>query len=225
MRSTPRGLKAARPLLLPDESPQFLVADQSASPILPLDQSLSSTPTPKGRVVKSPCPSTNQPKDVQSPGATPSSSPGRAVGKARRLPPRLKSLLLGLVCAALSALATFAAFEVFSPARLPVAMRGKWVVVEGEGLKGATMEFFADGRMVGTVQNPEKEVAIKGRVQVEGNRFRVTTTGPRGGVEVTDLEEILDLTDRRFVVQDARGEVLIMERASPANASKGGGAK
>jgi uncharacterized protein (TIGR03066 family) len=91
-------------------------------------------------------------------------------------------------------------------------MLGKWVVVDGEGLKGATLQFFGDGRMVGTVRTPEKEVTIQGRVDLEGNYFRVTSTGPAGGLEMTDREEILDLTDRRFVVQDARGEVLIMER-------------
>ena len=45
-------------------------------------------------------------------------------------------------------------------------MQGKWVVVEGEGLTGAALEFFADGSMVGTVQAEGKEVTLKGRVQV-----------------------------------------------------------
>jgi uncharacterized protein (TIGR03066 family) len=148
-----------------------------------------------------------------------------AAAALRRLPPRLKSLLLGLVCVALSALATFATFEIFFPDPLPAAMRGKWVVVEGEGLKGATLEFYADGRMVGTIRTPEKEVTLTGRVQVAGNSFRVTTAGSNGRVEATDIEEILDLTDRRFVVQDSRGEVLIMERHPSSSPAKTGGPK
>jgi uncharacterized protein (TIGR03066 family) len=134
----------------------------------------------------------------------------------------VKSLLLGLVCFALSALTTYAVFEIFFPTPLPAAMRGKWVVVEGEGLKGAFLEFFADGSMVGTVEAEGKEVTLKGRVQVEGNRFRVTTTGPVGGAEVTEPQEILELNDRRFVVQDSRGELLILERPQTTAAPTAG---
>jgi hypothetical protein len=175
--------------------------------------------------VKSPTHSANKSNDAQAPGTTPSSRLGLAAAGLRRLPPWLKSFLLGLICVALSALATFAALEMIFPAPLPAAMRGKWVVVEGEGLKGATLEFFSDGSMVGTVQNPQREATIKGRVQVAGNYFRVTTAGRAGGVEATDLEEILDLTDRRFVVQDSRGEILIMERPVVAGALAGKGGR
>jgi uncharacterized protein (TIGR03066 family) len=131
-----------------------------------------------------------------------------------RARPRWKAWLLCLVCVALSALATFAGFEILWPVQVPPAMRGKWVVVEGKGLKGATLEFTADGRMVGNVQSDGKEVTINGRVEVEGNHFRVTTVSPGGGVAVTESEEILELTEQRFVVQDSHGEVLIMERPS-----------
>jgi uncharacterized protein (TIGR03066 family) len=132
-------------------------------------------------------------------------------------------MLLSLACIAGAAVATVAGFEVFFPVRLPTAMRGKWVVVEGKDLQGATLEFFADGRMIGTVRSQGKEVAIKGRVAIDGNTFRVTTSGRTGDLEVTDVEEILDLTERRFVVQDPHGEILIMERVnSPAMPAKGG---
>jgi uncharacterized protein (TIGR03066 family) len=125
---------------------------------------------------------------------------------------------------ALSAVATYAALETFYPAPLPVAMRGKWVVVDGKGLRGATLEFSPEGRMVGTVQGPGREVKLHGRVEVEGNRFRITTTDPGGNVQTSELEDILELTDRQFVVQDSRGEVLIMERPSaPGTGTRGGG--
>jgi uncharacterized protein (TIGR03066 family) len=134
----------------------------------------------------------------------------------------VKSLLLCLGCVVLSGAATFAAFEFVSPVRVPAAMRGKWVVREGKDLKGATLEFFADGRMVGIVQNGGREVTLNGRVEVQGNRFRVTTSDPGGGVLVTEAEEILDLTERYFVVQDPHGEVLIMERPPAVGLTSGG---
>jgi hypothetical protein len=130
---------------------------------------------------------------------------------------------LCLACALLSAAATYIGFEVFYPARLPVAMRGKWVVVEGKDLKGATLEFTPEGRMIGVVPSPGKETTITGRVDVDGNTFRVTTVGPGGGVAVTEVEEIVELTERWFVVQDAHGEVLIMQRPAADDASTRGG--
>jgi hypothetical protein len=98
---------------------------------------------------------------------------------------------------------------------------GKWVVVEGEGLKGATLEFFPDGSMVGTMQIEGREVAVKGRAQVEENLFHVTTPGLVG--RVTDAQEILELNERRFAVQDSRGELLIMERHFATRALAAGG--
>jgi hypothetical protein len=157
--------------------------------------------------VNLPSPAAKLSREKQATPDVPRSLPG---GRLRRL----KAWLLCLACVALSAVATFAGFEIFWPVRVPVAMRGKWVVVEGKGLKGATLEFTADGRMVGNVQIEGKDVTINGRVEVQGNHFRVTTVSPGGGVAVTESEEILDLNERRFVVQDSHGEVLIMQRPS-----------
>jgi hypothetical protein len=137
----------------------------------------------------------------------------------RRLP-RLRAWGLGLACFALSAVATYAGFELFSPIRLPPEMRGQWVIVEGLHLNGANLEFFADGRMRGTVPFEGKEVPLAGRVELEGNRFRVMATNPEGGETMTEAEEILELNERRLVVQDSHGELLIMER--PAARAGGG---
>ena len=54
-------------------------------------------------------------------------------------------------------------------------------------------------------------------VSFDGNRFRITTPGGIAGVETTEHHEILELTDELFVTQDAKGEVLILERI-PATA-------
>jgi hypothetical protein len=116
---------------------------------------------------------------------------------------------------------TFAVFEIFFPAPLPAALLGTWQVLEGEGLKGVTVEFYADGSMVGNLLVEGQEVTVKGRAWVDGNVFRVTTPGLGG--QVSDTQEILELNVRRFAVQDPRGEILIMERRRGRGAPATGG--
>jgi hypothetical protein len=125
-----------------------------------------------------------------------------------------------LAWGALAALATFVGFEVFYPVRLPPVMQGKWRVVEGKDLQGATLEFLADGRMIGTIPIDGKETTISGRVALDGNHFRVTTVNPAGGDLQTQAEEILELSERHFAMQDAQGEVLIMERPPAAGGGR-----
>ncbi len=125
----------------------------------------------------------------------------------------LKSSLIGVCALAIAALATFAAVEILFPAIVPPELRGKWVVVEGEGLRGATLEFHRNGQLIMTAISPDrKENKISSTVQLDGNRFRITTPGGPMGAETTDNHEILELTDELFVTQDAKGEVLILER-------------
>jgi hypothetical protein len=97
--------------------------------------------------------------------------------------------------------------------------------VEGKGLQGATLEFTANGRMIGVVPGIGGEpVQLEGRVEVEGNLFRIVSAG--SGVRfATEPEEVLELTDRRFVVQDSHGEVLILERAPSSAAANSGGTR
>ena len=75
-----------------------------------------------------------------------------------------------LLCGVLSALGTFVGFEIFAPVRLPAEMQGKWLVVEGKDLNGATLEFRGDGRMIGTVLTDGKEIILHGRVALDGNQ-------------------------------------------------------
>ena len=137
----------------------------------------------------------------------------------------MRYAFLSIACVVVSALATYGGFEVFTPVRVPAAMRGKWVVVEGKGLQGATLEFTANGRMIGVVPGIGGEpVQLEGRVEVEGNLFRIVSAG--SGVRfATEPEEVLELTDRRFVVQDSHGEVLILERAPSSAAANSGGTR
>jgi hypothetical protein len=132
----------------------------------------------------------------------------------------LKYTLLSLTCIAVSGLLTYGSIQLLSPVHLPPEMRGKWIVVEGKGLNGATLEFFADGRMIGVVPAAAGGVTIEGRAKVEGNRFRVVAvTGAPGWA--TKPQDILELNHHWFVMQDADGEVLIMQR--PTTPSNGGG--
>jgi len=164
-----------------------------------------------------------KPRTSTIPGSsgTPNSAPAKGPPTSRRI----KYALLSLACVALSGLATYGGFEIFSPIRVPPAMRGTWVVVEGKGLDGATLEFSANGRMIGTVPaGGEGVTTIEGKVEVDGNRFRVRTDG-NGPRLATEPEDILELTDRRFVVQDSQGEVLIMERSLPTSPATPRGAR
>jgi hypothetical protein len=151
--------------------------------------------------------------------------PPAAAGQAAVRPRTWKVWLVCLGCVALSALVTIAGFEIFSPIRLPPEMRGTWVIVEGKQLKGATLEFFADGRLVGNVPSAGRNITLSGRVELRGNLFRVTAATSEGDEAVTEFEEILDLTERRFVVQDSFGELLILERPPAAEAPARGGAR
>jgi hypothetical protein len=119
-----------------------------------------------------------------------------------------------LACIALSGVATYAGFEIFAPVRVPPAMRGKWVVVEGKGLDGASVEFSAEGGMIGARPVEAGWVTIEGRVEVRGNLFRVVSVRGAPGW-ATIPQEIIELTDRWLVLQDSEGEALIMQRASP----------
>ncbi len=137
--------------------------------------------------------------------------------------------------AGVAALVTFLSFTFFYPVRVPAEMQGKWLVVEGKDLHGATLEILTDGSVIAIIPTDGKEVTMHGRLTLDGNRFRVTpdnhvsvtdtlarllrisTQGNQAGGELeTEPEEILDLTDQRFVVQDSHGEVLIMERRATA---------
>jgi hypothetical protein len=131
-----------------------------------------------------------------------------------------------LFAALLAALAVFAVAEIFFPARVPANLRGRWVVVEGEGIRGSTLDFHRDGTLfMTTVGLDGKEVTMKNSVEIRDNQIRVTTTGPGIDVAVTEAQDILELTDELFVTQNSRGEVLILERVgrSSGNTSTGSG--
>ncbi len=145
----------------------------------------------------------------------PPGAPRPAAG--RRLAPWARALLW----LALSAGATFAAFELLSPTRLPPALRGTWVVVEGD-LKGASLEFFRDGTLIGKVkkdgerraveEKPREEILLRGQVRLHEDTLHVTTEGPGPGGQSVAEQRILDLTESQLVLEDEAGELLILRR-------------
>jgi len=109
---------------------------------------------------------------------------------------------------------TFAALELLFDSKIPPLLQGKWVVVEGE-FKGATVEFFRDATMTSNRDPASQEGTIHGTVQVEGNLLRLTTRSPLSNREITDVQIILELSDRQLVTQsvkDPKGNVLRMKR-------------
>jgi len=137
-----------------------------------------------------------------------------------------KAVLLMAAAAAV----TFCLVEFLFPIRIPPALRGKWVVAEGD-LKGDTLEIFRDGAMIAKKKgtgdlpaarrslNPDPTpdqaadaTIIRGTIRVRDNTLRITTTHPLTGDEVIDSQTILDLTEYQLVVEDEHGELLIMRR-------------
>lgn len=107
---------------------------------------------------------------------------------------------------------TWAFFEFVVWNRLPPDLVGKWVVQGGEQ-DGATFDFFRNGTMVGRINVHGKEGIINAQVRVEGNTLHSTTTNPNTGAAETRTQTIESLTNTALVLQDDRGQRLIMERA------------
>jgi hypothetical protein len=142
-------------------------------------------------------------------GAGPSGAPGPVPSAAPRWLPRWA---VALLCVAVSAAATFALFEYVILSKIPRAMLGKWVVVEGP-MEGATLEFFRDGTMIGRVDTPENKGVIEARVRSDGNTLWSTTKHPMTGQEETAEQTIVSLTETEIVLEDRKGARIKLQRA------------
>ncbi len=124
---------------------------------------------------------------------------------------RLLKWAVGLFVIALVGGATYGLFHLVVWSKVPNQMAGKWLVSGGE-LDGATLEFFRNGTMVGTVNMQGKKATITGKVQIEQDKLHITTVHPLTGKAVTDSQTIRSLTDEEFVIVDSKGTVIKMER-------------
>jgi uncharacterized protein (TIGR03066 family) len=121
-------------------------------------------------------------------------------------------LLLAL-CLVLAAVGSWALFEFVIWSRIPAALVGTWVVEEGEQ-EGATFDFSRNGTMTGRINMQGREGIVNARVRVEGDILFSTTKNPSTGQELTRAQRIQELTDQELVLEDERGQVLKMRRAT-----------
>jgi uncharacterized protein (TIGR03066 family) len=128
---------------------------------------------------------------------------------------------VALLCVLVAGGATFALFEYVILSKVPRALLGKWVVTEvsgdskegnDRGMEGATLEFFRDGTMIGTVNMNGKQGIIKARVRGNEKTLWSTTTNPMTGKDDTDVQTIVTLTDSELVVENNKGTVIKMQR-------------
>jgi hypothetical protein len=101
-------------------------------------------------------------------------------------------------------------------------MVGTWVVMEvkttgagqeaDEALKGGRLDFRRDGTMICQTNMDGKGHTIKATVAVDEKTLRITSVNPHTGQSVTDVQTIRTFTGDRFVIEDRKGTVLIMER-------------
>jgi uncharacterized protein (TIGR03066 family) len=100
--------------------------------------------------------------------------------------------------------------------KLPKELLGKWVVVEGPQ-KGATFEFFPDGKMIAKLNVNGNEAIINATVRVENKKLLSTTKNPQTGKEDTRVLQIREMTAKAFDVEAGQGELFKMRRpAEPA---------
>jgi uncharacterized protein (TIGR03066 family) len=123
----------------------------------------------------------------------------------------LPKWLIIVVCIALVAGASFAAFEFLLPGRVPPELVGRWRVVGGP-TDGMTMEFHRDGTMIGRATINGKEGVLEGTAEVTDKTLRTTTTNPFTNKAETGTQTILTLTETEFVTEDQKGTRITMVR-------------
>jgi uncharacterized protein (TIGR03066 family) len=84
---------------------------------------------------------------------------------------------------------------------------GTWVVSKSKNIPpGATLEFTRDGKLKVMVKVEGNTINAEGTYKVEGSTFTATVRGP-DGKEKTEKIKIKELTDKKLVTENERGEV------------------
>jgi hypothetical protein len=130
--------------------------------------------------------------------------------------------LVALAFIALAGAGSYAILHYYVLTRIPHAMVGTWVVMDvkvgggdksNEALKGGRMQFRRDGTMILQTNMNGKGYEIKATVEVEDETLRITTVNPNNKAEkATDVHTIRTLEGDRFVIEDRKGTMLMMER-------------
>jgi uncharacterized protein (TIGR03066 family) len=119
--------------------------------------------------------------------------------------------LIMLLVAMLAFGGTWASFELFVWNRVPAALVGKWVVMEGPD-SGDTVEFYRNGTMIALVNREGEQHIIPGTIQVDGKRIFTTTKHPQTGESAVRVQTIQLLEADRLTLQDERGMVVKLKR-------------
>jgi uncharacterized protein (TIGR03066 family) len=106
---------------------------------------------------------------------------------------------------------TLAVFHFFIWNKVPPELVGKWEV-QGGPLSGGTFEFSRDGTLKMRHMSQGKDVALDGRVTVEGKALLITTQNPQTRVEKTQRSMIQELTATSLILELEKGDVLKMVR-------------
>jgi uncharacterized protein (TIGR03066 family) len=84
---------------------------------------------------------------------------------------------------------------------------GTWVVSKSKEVPpGTTLEFTKDGKLKVVVPVGEMKITVEGTYKVEGKGFKATMKGP-DGKEKTDTVKIKELTDKKLVTENDKGEI------------------
>jgi hypothetical protein len=138
-------------------------------------------------------------------------------------PPSSKwNWLIALTIIGLTATMSYAVLHFFILTRIPHAMVGTWVVTEvkigkgdksNEALKDGRMHFRRDGSLIVQTNMDGKGYTIKATVEVEDETLRITTVNPTDkSQKAIDVHSIRMLEEDRFVIEDSKGTLLIMNR-------------
>jgi len=129
--------------------------------------------------------------------------------------------LIALTFIALAGAGSYAVFHYFVLTRIPHAMVGTWVVMDvktsagdksNQALKDGRFVFRRDGTLTVMTNMDGKGYTIKATVEVEDETLRITSVNPNNGQKATDVQSIRTLEGDRFVIEDSKGTILMMER-------------
>jgi uncharacterized protein (TIGR03066 family) len=117
--------------------------------------------------------------------------------------------LIMALCLVGSTVVSFAIFK-YIASSIPQELVGTWKVTEG-GLRGATLEFRADGTATAILTRQGKKEATHSSVKVVGNTIYLTDRDERGKQE-TVMQTIVSLEQDKLVIRDEDGNVYRMRR-------------
>ena len=129
--------------------------------------------------------------------------------------------LIAVTIIALTGTASYAGLHYFVLTRIPRAMIGTWVVMDvktnaddksNQALKDGRFVFRRDGTLTVMTNMHGKGYTIKATVEVEEDTLRIASVNPKNGQKATDVQTIRTLDGDRFVIEDSKGTMLMMER-------------